>query len=183
MRRVSPRVTTRSGDYRSQACGHFFVIAWLDAALLHISQEFFHGIPPALEALALSAVQRGVSYLRGRVARAAVVPIKRTLGALGRRALDGDRLGVLVLRMMRLCVDFFMFLKILRPFKRLVTDVAQMRFERRMHSYMACNVITFSARRPTVLPVARQAEVVRRLAANVLDTEMIVECFRFRIRF
>ena len=45
---------------------------------------------------------------------------------------DGNRLGVLVLSVMFLGVDLFVFLKILRTFKRLVADLANMRLERRM---------------------------------------------------
>lgn len=46
---------------------------------------------------------------------------------------------------------------------------------------MACDVVSLGTGRPTVLPVARQAEVVRRLAANVFDAEVSIQALRIGI--
>ena len=45
------------------------------------------------------------------------------------RVCDGDSLGMLVLGMMLLGMDLLMLLQVLRPFKRLLTDYANVRFE------------------------------------------------------
>lgn len=46
---------------------------------------------------------------------------------------DSDRLRVFVLGVMLLGVDLFVFLQILRSFERLLADLANVRFKRRMN--------------------------------------------------
>jgi hypothetical protein len=48
-------------------------------------------------------------------------------------------------------------------------DIINIWLRYRQTSEMACDVVSLGTGRPTVLPVARQAEVVRGLAANVFD--------------
>ena len=113
-------------------------------------------------------------------ARIAVICRERGMRFL----LDRNRFRVLVLLMMGLCVDLFVFFEILRTLECLLAHFALVRLERSMYcravstrwqfsvaeltSNMASNMISLCTRRSTVLPVARQAEIIRRLAADMI---------------
>jgi len=100
-----------------------FVIAWLHAAFLHISEELLDGITSAFECLAITSVQRGVLYLR-RVSWTGIIQIERMSRVLGGGFFDSDGLGMLVLCVVRLRMYFFMFLEILGTLKGFMTNVA-----------------------------------------------------------
>jgi hypothetical protein len=93
---------------------------------------------------------------------------------------DCDRFRVFVLGMVLLGVDLFVFLQILRTFKRLLAYLANMRFERRMDSEMTGDMISLRASCTTVLPLTSETEVVGALSADVCVAEVVVEEFGFR---
>lgn len=69
--------------------------------------------------------------------------------------MNGNCLGVLVLSMVRLGVNFFVFLQVLRALEAFVADLAGVGFEGNMHAHVASYVITFGAGRLAVLPATR----------------------------
>jgi hypothetical protein len=133
-------------------------------------------------------------------------PIRRPcLGFYPRRICrvgDCDRFRVFVLGMVLLGVDLFVFLQILRTFKRLLAYLANMRFERRVDcwvggrlakgcqtwilgggsitSEMTGDMISLRTSCTTVLPLTSETEVVGALSADVCVAEVVVEEFGFR---
>jgi hypothetical protein len=87
----------------------------------------------------------------------------------------GDGFGVLVLGMMFLCVNFFVFLEILGTIESLGTYFAGMGLERGVNSEMGSDVVTLCAGGAAVLPSAGETEVVGALSADVVVAEMVVE--------
>lgn len=87
----------------------------------------------------------------------------------------GDGFGVFVLGMMFFCVNFFVFLEILRTLESLVAYFACMRLERGVNSEVRSDVVTLCAGGPAVLPSTSKTEVVGALSADVVVAKMIVE--------
>ena len=69
---------------------------------------------------------------------------------------DGDCLGVLVLSMVRLGVNLFVFLQVLRALEALVADLAGVGFEGNMDAHVASYMIAFGAGGLAVLPATGQ---------------------------
>lgn len=88
---------------------------------------------------------------------------------------DGNRLGVLVLGMVRLSMYLLVFLKVLRTFEALVADVTRVWLEGDMHAHVASDVVALRADGAAIAPVARKGEVIRRLAPYMVIAEVVVE--------
>ena len=87
---------------------------------------------------------------------------------------DSYGLGMLVLDMMGLGVDFLVFLEILWPLETLIADLAGMRFERDVDTEVRGDMVALRTSRIAILPNASEGEIVGRLASDVVIAKVIV---------
>ena len=68
-----------------------------------------------------------------------------------------------------------MLLQVLGSLEALATKVALVRLERNMNTDMRSDVITLDSSCPTLIPLAREVEVVGALATNMLLANVFLE--------